>query len=272
MKAGNKKIKALVYATLTAALSLGGHALAQPTASIDAKVVRSTAGAASDRGGAPMRDRSMLVESETRSVERLARNAKGDARTAAATLEEAWIYDADVELFDDLDGDGFFTYLRVSFDADSIYSEHWVYARLFLTQDGVNWDEYHITDDFLIEGSTAFDDYEVETELVAGFPPDYYDALIELYDADFGYFLGEFGPAQSSAFSLLPLEDIDADFVEPVIVISSEGGGGALDWTTVFGLSLLAGASLAARRRYALKAETAAPRLSDRNASVSRAR
>ena len=165
-------------------------------------------------------------------------------------IDEACVYDADVELFDDFDGDGFYTYLRVSFDVDSIYTDHYVYARLFLTEDGINWDEYHITEDFLVEGSSPFDDYEVETELVTGFLPGYYDALIEIYDADFGYFLGEFGPADSSAFSLLPLEDIDHDTVQPVVVVTTEhGGGGATDFIALAALIVFATMTTLVRRR-----------------------
>jgi hypothetical protein len=246
------RISQAVLAAIAASgllLSHTGPAGAQSDASeSEHKTVRSSGGRPADRGEAPLRSRSGFVESDVPSVERLSRNGKSDSRTAAVLLEEAWIYDAGVELFDDFDGDGYFTYLRITFDADSIYSEHWVYARLFLTLDGITWDEYHITNDFLIEGSSDFDDYEVETELVAGFQPGLYDALIELYDADLGHFLGEFGPVQSSAFSLLPLEDIDNDTPQPVVVVTSEhGGGGASGVLTLIGL--LAGGLVAARRR-----------------------
>ena len=231
-------------------VSLAQEAAASPTP----KTVRSSGGRASERGEAANRDRATFVESETFATRRAARIAradigKGDSATAAAVLEEAWFYDAGVELFDDLDGDGFFTFLRVGFDADSIYASHWVYARLFVTLDGEIWDEYHITDDFLIEGTSPHDAYEVETELLAGFEPGLYDVLIELYDADFGYFLAEFGPFQSSAFSLLPLEDIDRD-VPPVVVVSHEhGGGGATGPASLLALALLCGLSPVLRRR-----------------------
>ena len=205
------------------------------------KTVRSAGGRVSERGNAATRERSTFVETETTATERLRNRGKGDSATAAVVLEEAWIYDADVELFDDYDGDGYYTFMRVSFDADSIYAEHWVYARLFVTLDGTTWDEYHITDDFLVEGTSAFDSYEVETELLSGFQPGLYDVLIELYDADLGHYLGEFGPVQSSAFSLLPLEDVEFDSVEPVVIVTTEhGGGGATGVPALGGLALLA--------------------------------
>jgi hypothetical protein len=261
MNTANKTIHSTLSALLTAAVLLSNPAAgsaAQSTNADAAKIVRSADGRTSERGDAATRERATMVESEPLTVERARAGAKADSRTAAAVLDEAWVYDADVELFDDYDGDGHYTYLRVSFDVDSIYSEHYVYARLFLTRDGINWDEYHITEDFLVEGTSPFDDYEVETELVTGFPPDYYDALIELYDADFGYFLAEFGPADSSAFSLLPLEDIDNDTVEPAVVIVTEhGGGGATDLYTVSALSLFAALSVLSRRRGRQRRKTA---------------
>jgi hypothetical protein len=211
--------------------------------------VRSAGGLVSQRGEARTRDGAEFIESETTTTERLRTPAKGDSTTAAAIIEEAWIYDASVEYFDDYDGDGYFTFLRVRFDADSIYADHWVYARLFLTLDGVRWEEYHVTADFLVEGTSPDDDFEVETELVSGFLPGLYDVLIELYDADYGYFLGEFGPIQSSAFSLLPLEDVDNDYVPPVVVSVEHGGGGATGLPALAGLALLVALSRRVPRR-----------------------
>ena len=237
--------------TATAWLAVPQSSAAQATDDAGEKTVRSAGG----RAGASPRERSSFVERETFATERPRRNTangKGDSTTAAAVIEEAWIYDADIELFDDYDSDGYYTFLRVTFDTDSIYAEHWVYARLFVTIDGVTWDEYHITDDFLVEGTSPFDDYEVETELLTGFPAGLYDVLIEIYDADLGHFLGEFGPVQSSAFSLVPLEDVDRDYVEPVVVVTTEhGGGGATGLPALAGLSILVGLSRRLRRRRA---------------------
>lgn len=175
--------------------------------------------------------------------------AASSLAAASEIYEEAWIYDAEVDLFDDLDLDGYYTFLRVRFDPDSVYSDHWAFARLFVTPDGVTWDEYHVTENFLIEGSSSFDDYEVQTELLTGFEPGLYDVLIELYDADLGYFLGEFGPNESSAFALLPLEDVGHDSVQPVVVVAEHGGGGAAGLPTLAGLALLAGLAYRSSRR-----------------------
>lgn len=228
-----------------------GTAQATESASIDPSaaphVTKSAEGFERERDAGSFRDADELIESVTVARSRSRGNGKdGEASLAAVGAGDVWFYDAYTELFDDFDGDGYYHYLRVRFDADTLYAEQWVYARLFLSADGVNWEEYHVTDDFLIEGSSPFDDYEVETELVSGFPPGQYDVLIELYDGDFGDYLTEFGPADSSAFSLLPLEDTGYDGGEPVITVTGEHGGGGTSGLITVAL-LLAGAAARSR-------------------------
>lgn len=240
MKTGTTAFGSILGAVISAALATP-VALSQDTSTDGTneppRVTRSGAGFERDRTEGERRDSSEFVESVT-VPERLSRTTVkyGDSQVASLTSGEAWIYDATTELFDDYDADGYYTYLRVRFDADSLYNDHYVFARLYISENGEFWEEYHVTDDFLIDGSSPFDDFEVETELVSGFPPGLYDVLIELYDADFGDFLDEFGPVQSSAFSLLPLEDTSFDGIPPapVIVVSEEhGGGGAADWLSI---------------------------------------
>jgi hypothetical protein len=158
---------------------------------------------------------------------------------SAIASPDHYIYDADVVLFDDFDSDGFFRFLSVRIDADTLRDSAYVYAELYLSPDGVTWDQYHTTDDFWIGGATGDDEIFVETELVTGYPPGYYDLLIELYDADFTTFSDEFGPNQSEGMSLLALEDATQD-PEPVEVTVVDGGGGAFSWIWLPAL-LLAG-------------------------------
>lgn len=258
-----------ILATLAASLTALSSPTYADTETATKRITRSAGGFESARAGARVRDPATLVESEA--VPRTSRSSSikdGDSRVAAVTGGEAWVYDAFTELFDDLDGDGYYTYIRVRFDVDSIYVDHYVYARLFISEDGLTWDEYHATDDFLVEGSSPLDDYEVETELVAGFPTGLYDVLIEIYDADFGDFLADFGPADSSALSLLPLEEIGLDPSPPVIVVSDEhGGGGAIDLPAIAVLVVLLLAVVYAPREPArITARKRPPRSPDRNA------
>jgi hypothetical protein len=170
------------------------------------------------------------------------------ASPAALASVDHYIYDADVVLFDDYDEDGFFTFLSVRIDADTIRSSAWVYAELYLSPDGVTWEHYHSTDDFWIGGATGDDELFVETELVSGYPTGYYDLLIELYDADFGTFSDEFGPYPSEGMELLPLEDVTQD-PEPVevVIVEDHGGGGAFGWAFIPAL-LLAGRRIRKQR------------------------
>ncbi|HEY5665593.1 MAG TPA: choice-of-anchor H family protein [Gammaproteobacteria bacterium] len=165
----------------------------------------------------------------------------------ATASPDHYIYDADVELFDDFDGDGFFRFLSVRVDADTLSDGAWVYAELYLSPDGTNWEHYYSTGDFWISGATGNDEYFVETELVSGYPTGYYDLLVELYDADLGTFSDEFGPLQSDGMSLLPLEDATRD-PEPVEITIVEGGGGSFSWLWLPAL-LLGGRGLRAGNR-----------------------
>jgi MYXO-CTERM domain-containing protein len=82
------------------------------------------------------------------------------------------------------------------------------------------------------------------TELVSGYGAGLYDVLIEIYDADTGELVDEYGPNESSEFSLLPLEDAGRDGVPPPPP-EDHSGGGAISW---LGLGGLLGV-LALRRR-----------------------
>jgi hypothetical protein len=153
------------------------------------------------------------------------------APPAVRAAPDHWIYDADVEIYDDFDKDGFHHFLSVRIDADSWRASAWVFAELYLSADGLNWEHYHSTEDFWIGGETGDDEFFIDTELLSGYPKGYYDLLIELYDADTLNFEDEFGPAQSDGFALLPLEDKTQDPLPvEVIVVEEDGGGGASSW------------------------------------------
>lgn len=141
-----------------------------------------------------------------------------------------WIYDADVQLFGDDDIDGYFYGVDLLFDADTIYSEADVYAVLYLSFEGGPWNEYAVTEDFTIFGSSGADEYVLVTELMSGYPTGDYDLLIELFDVFDGAFLASFGPDETSALSFLPLEDFNRDApITEVVIIESHGGGGSFD-------------------------------------------
>lgn len=97
------------------------------------------------------------------------------------------IYDADVALVADFDGDGYHHALKLYFDVDVSVESATVYAKLYLSREGEPWHQYFTTDLFEIHGDSFDDAYEVETELVDGYSPGYYDVLIEIYSLDHAF-------------------------------------------------------------------------------------
>jgi hypothetical protein len=161
-----------------------------------------------------------------------------------AVFGEYWFYDASVELFSDDDRDGYYFGIDLSFDADTIYNVSDVYAVIYLSRDFGPWNEYAVTDDFTIFGTSGDDEYFVETELVSGYPTGDYDILIELFDAYDGTFVASFGPDETSELAYLPLEDAGRDAPASTTVVINEGGGGAFGY---FGLLMLLAGTVFAR-------------------------
>jgi hypothetical protein len=241
----------LVVRSLALALwlaSTAGIAAASSGIDDDAEqlVTRSTSGYASERDTDQRRDPGTLKELSL-APNQVVTQAKSSSSVKAVFWGDAWIYDVHVDLLEDFDRDGYHSYFRVVLDADSLFDRHWVYAVLLLSGDGVRWEEIHVTDDFLIRGQTSNDAYEIEVELVSGYPAGLYDLLIELYDADYSLLIDELGPAHASALSLLPLEDTHRDGLYTTIVVTeTRGGGGSVSWLM---LLLLGGAALVQRPR-----------------------
>ena len=112
--------------------------------------------------------------------------------------------------------------------------------------------EWFVTDYFTIFGASGLDDYVVETELFSGYRTGYYDVLIELYD-EFDALVASYGPLDTSALSLLPLEDQQKDgglVTSPpdFIVSHSHGGGGSTSLLVLALLALVLTTRMTARR------------------------
>jgi len=168
-------------------------------------------------------------------------NSDSTTASAAAPNVEFWIYDASVDLFSDLDRDGYYAGIDLSFDADTIYSVADVYAVIYLSYDFGPWNEYAATENFTLFGASGGDEYFVETELVSGYLTGDYDVLIELFDADNGFFVASFGPEDSSELSYLPLEDVLRDTPQGTTVVVNQGGGGAFGLLSLFALLFASG-------------------------------
>ncbi|MDZ7644524.1 MAG: choice-of-anchor H family protein [Woeseiaceae bacterium] len=161
-------------------------------------------------------------------------SGKTEGAASSTSGQDFWFYTADVVLFNDDDGDGYFHGVDLLFDADTYFEFADVYAAVYLSYEGGPWNEYAVTDDFTIYGATSDDEYVVVTELQTGYPRGSYDLLIELYDAWDGAFLASFGPADTSELAYLPLEDFNRDAPRRDEVVVGRHGGG-----TGFGLALL---------------------------------
>ena len=246
-------------AVTLSSLSLAGLLFAAPAVATVApsdgdRVLRSAQGFAAEHAADELRDPSTFQESITAGTGVVTKpRASGlpGAKIAAATLGESYVYDGSTDLFSDRDRDGYYHHLRVTFDADTSSSAANLYAVVYLSADGNAWERLFTTDDFTIEGAAPDDDYEVETDLVSGYSTGLYDVLVELYDAKTNQLLDDFGPNESSDFSVLPLEDSyrDGDPPAPDPSPAVTGGGGAVDWLTLPGL--LTAAAWARRRRAA---------------------
>jgi hypothetical protein len=170
----------------------------------------------------------------------------GSVSSAVTPNVEFWFYDVDVQLYSDVDRDGYYSGIDLAFDADTVYGVADVYAVIYLSYDFGPWNEYAVTEDFTIFGASANDEYVVETDLVAGYITGDYDILIELFDAVDGSFVADIGPDQSSELSFLPLEDIGRDTPRETTIVVNNGGGGALGMLALLVLFALAAPRLAA--------------------------
>jgi hypothetical protein len=121
------------------------------------------------------------------------------------------IYEADVQLLADLDGDGFHHAINVFFDVDVSVDSATVYAKLYLSREGAPWRQYFTTDLFTIHGDDFSDAYEVETELMEGYAPGYYAVLVEIYSLDHAFMVASAVLDHHSLGKDVMIEDLNRD-------------------------------------------------------------
>ena len=173
---------------------------------------------------------------------------------SASPNADFWFYLADVELYGDSDRDGYYSGIDLLFDIDTYYPAADIFAVAYLSLEGGPWEEYAVTEDFTIFGTSGTDDYVIVTDLVSGYPRGDYDVLVEVFDADTGEFLAYIGPEDSPDLAFLPLEDMDRDAppAETRITVNS-GGGGASDLLLLTLLGVTAAVSGLRRLRSRLR-------------------
>ena len=153
------------------------------------------------------------------------------------------IYEADVRLYSDLDGDGYHHAINVFFDVDVSVDSATVYAKLYLSREGEPWTQYFTTDLFTIHGDDPDDAYEVESELLEGYVPGYYSVLIEIYSLDHAFMVASEVLDYQTLGRDLMIEDLNRDrsyvetsseYYEEEVYYSESGGGGSIATLLLF--------------------------------------
>ena len=94
-----------------------------------------------------------------------------------------WISDIGTLLFDDWDSDGYHSGFSITIDVNSEFGDTEVYAKIYLEPSYSASVLLHTTERFSVYGTTASDEYRVDTELRNNFEADYYNLSIDIHDA-----------------------------------------------------------------------------------------
>lgn len=141
------------------------------------------------------------------------------------------IYKGYSQLIEDIDEDGYYQTFSVTFDADLItgYTHHVavVYAELYLSKNGGPWVHYYSTDNFVIQGESSDDEFEVYSTLKQGFSTNQYDILIDLYEEGYPNIIASYSSDDSNSLYGLPLESSDYD-IEYYEEVHTHGGSYSL--------------------------------------------
>lgn len=150
------------------------------------------------------------------------------------------IFEADVQVLSDIDGDGYHHAINVYFDVDVNLDGAAVYAKLYLSRDGGPWSQYYTTDLFDIYFDDHEDAFEVETELLDGYPAGYYDVLVEIYSLDHAHMVTSEVLDYHYLGKDIMLEDLSRDEVDydagytSYSVTAGGSSAGALLWFLLF--------------------------------------
>ncbi len=151
-------------------------------------------------------DKSALNSEKQRSSQRLAKSAS-----------HLFIYDAAVLLKSDIDGDGYYSEIRVDFDVDASVAAYYdVYAELYIREQGTSqWTHYFTTDVFEIYFDDSDDDYHVTTSFNDGFPPGNYEIAIDLFEYGYSGTVDIIDATYDGDLGNLPIEDVSFEQTQP---------------------------------------------------------
>lgn len=126
-------------------------------------------------------------------------------------LQDAWITDIGLLLYNDADDDGYHAGFTLTVDADTSYSDFDVYLAIDIQRSYGSVESLHISETFPLYGRSAADDYRIDIELVRNYPADHYDLSIELRDAYSHQSLDSVSTYEFANLRDLPLESEDHD-------------------------------------------------------------
>jgi hypothetical protein len=199
-------------------------------------------------GKATGKTRAEIINSKVNSIKLSKNLSKGKVLAQSRShnnYTDFAIYGATTLLQDDYDSDGFYQTFSVSFDADIVsYTQSElgeVYALLYISNNGGPWTHYYTTDDFIIEGETDLDEYEVITTFLSGYSTDHYDILIDLYQVGYSDIVASYSSDDSNALYALSLESADYDepYEAPYIEVVEISHGGSFSIVIVLLLLLM---------------------------------
>ena len=155
-------------------------------AAAEERVIRSTEGFSKERAPDELRDPFTLEEHRSAKRSRIQPKSAGTQAVESTAFGDAWIFEASTELFQDLDRDGYYHYLRVRFDADTVFDQTLVYVKIFMSADGNAWEQLYATQDFADLGHRSRRRLRSRDGARDRLLHGPVRVLIELYDADDG--------------------------------------------------------------------------------------
>ncbi|CBL45639.1 hypothetical protein HDN1F_20560 [gamma proteobacterium HdN1] len=228
-------IQIVAIGLLTAASAM--HANAEP-ASTDATATHSTTNHSTT--GQPATTRYTLFHQvPLATLNQAAQTPKALQSPQAAPRDgygDVTLYEAEVNLFDDFDGDGYYSRFEVSYDADDLSGGNGRMAYTRATVTSTNGDRYTLftSQAFFIEpGNTRRDTQHQEIILLNDFPRGDYRLQIELFDADSSQLLDELNSDHRASLSL------EGQYYDDSQHDDGGGSGGSLALLGVAGLGLL---------------------------------
>lgn len=142
----------------------------------------------------------------------LAEEAATESTTARHELlldDDAWINDIGSLLYSDDDGDGYFSGLSLSIDADSRYNQYEVYLVVDIVDESDVTENLHTTHPYYVYGRSISDEYRIDIDLVQNYYPGIYDLQITLVEARENRILDQVSARDFRNLRALPLESED---------------------------------------------------------------